>query len=207
MSLDPLLVGYFSAYALVLATPGPNLMLLGALASLRGFQGVLPLAIGLTLGVVLLGSLIYSLAGFVPEGPGWRSAERIVTAGVLCWLAARIMLSPRPSAVGQEIASTSWPAEVFLGLSTAFTNPITLGFFAAQLIGPLSDRGLVEVAPILMMTGVLAFGRSLVVGAVFAQAPLRRAALRWFRPVTIGIGALFMVLAALRLAPLVWRPS
>ena len=48
------LADFVLACMLVLATPGPNMLLVGAAAALRGVAGVLPLCLGVALGAGVL---------------------------------------------------------------------------------------------------------------------------------------------------------
>jgi threonine/homoserine/homoserine lactone efflux protein len=201
MTSDPVLVSYFAAYALVLATPGPNMLVIGALAALKGVGSVLPIAFGLGIGGAALGAAMYFMAGLIPAGSSWHILECLISSLLLAWLGVRLIRAASTSPSNAPTNRSEQSAQFALGLSTALSNPVTLAFFASQMIGPLSDRGIGIIGPLLLITGLLALAKALVVATMFSHPVMRQRLVRWFRPASIGIGLSFLALATLRMMP------
>ena len=94
-------------------------------------------------------------------------------------------------------------AEFVTGVMTALTNPITAGFFAAQMLGPLAQMGPGQAGLILSTTAALTFVKSLVVAAFISRPAVRRAVVRHFRTWARLVGVLFLCLAVQTLGPMI----
>ncbi len=94
---------FLLAYLLVLATPGPNMLLVGAAAALRGAAGALPLCLGVSLGAGALNAALLLLVAAAPAGGGaagldGEAAGRLLGAALLLWVAVSIPRRPRSGA-------------------------------------------------------------------------------------------------------------
>lgn len=193
-----ILAAYFAGYLLIMASPGPNMLMTGSLAAMNGFRAVLPLAIGLGLGISLQGSAIYALAGLFPESGSLEAVGYGVAACLLAALGLRIASSDLPAdGCASPIRGTR--ALLVTGLTTAAANPLTGTYFAAEFLGPLNDLPGPLIGLALALTALLSVLEATIVAALLSQSAVRRRVLTVFRPLARIIGAIFIGLAALKL--------
>lgn len=209
LSAQFLVVGKFLlAYLAVLAMPGPNMLAIGGVAALRGFQAVIPFCLGIAAGAGALASLLYSAAVAIPKNDVWQMTARIAGALLLLVFAGRVAMLRAPSKRAWARKNTpSFPSHLGqfgAGFCTAMTNPITSAYFAANLIGPLSAlRGTLPVAVTLAAIPVLALLSGLATAVVLARPLARRSALAWHRPICVTVAFALVVLAASIMRPLI----
>lgn len=188
---------FLLGYLVVLATPGPNLLVIGGVAALRGMRGALPLCLGVALGAGVLSAAIAATIGAGSGSTAWNAGCRLLGAGLLLWVAWSVARSrpPDPAALRDRAART---AEFGAAFCTAATNPLTAAFFAAQFLGPLSAGGSLRVmVPLSVATAALAY--FLAVAVLFAHPAFRGAVLAWHRPIRL-IAAVALVLMAVSIA-------
>lgn len=202
VSATVILTGYFAGLALVLATPGPNLLLVGGLAALRGLARTLPLALGLGAGAGVLGTVVYAMAGLMPSGAAWDAAGRVLSAGLLAAMAARIARMPIPD-TGLVARASGLHADFATAFATAITNPITGLFFASQFVGPAGELSWPQVVPLMLVTTILVMLKAIAVASVFSRAVFRDRVASAFGLWSKGVAALFIVLAGLSLRPVI----
>ncbi|MBP0465206.1 LysE family transporter [Roseomonas sp. PWR1] len=125
-----------AGYALVVMTPGPNVLLVADAAARHGMRAALPrcganaLAVGLIAGVAQLAS------GALPRsGPALDVFA--LASGVLLLLAALRIARSRP---GQRQGGLG--ASFLTSFRTAVLNPVTIAYFATAFTGPLVGTGL-----------------------------------------------------------------
>jgi threonine/homoserine/homoserine lactone efflux protein len=201
-SATVILTGYFAGLALVLATPGPNLLLVGGLAALHGLARTLPLALGLGAGAGVLGAVVYAMAGLMPTGAAWDTAGKVLSAGLLAAMAARIARIPIPVA-GVMARGPGLHADFATAFATAITNPITGLFFASQFVGPAGELSWLQVVPLMLVTTLLVMLKAITVAAVFSRAVVRDRVATAFGVWSKVVAALFLVLAGLSLRPVI----
>ena len=142
-------------YAVVLATPGPNALAIGAVAALRGFAGAVPLCLGVACGAgTLAGLLCLALAGASPEPGRWGDAGRVAGAVLLLYIALRLLRREAPAAIdggggGRMVGFCG-------GFCTAVSNPITAAFFASQLAGVAGTASARASSGVLVVLGIVA---------------------------------------------------
>ena len=170
------LADFLLAYLLVLATPGPNMLLVGAAAALRGASGAFPLCLGVSLG-----------------------AGALCTA-LLLWVAVSVARRP-PIEAGRLGGGGRAAAGFAAGFCTAASNPVSAAFFAAQFLGPLGAAGAGEgsaavLAPLAVAAVVLVY--MLGVAMLLTRPACRRVALEWQRPVRLAaaVALAFMALSS-----------
>ncbi len=199
------LLGKFAlGYLAVLAAPGPNMLAIGALAALRGFRAVLPFCLGVAIGVMALAAALQLAFGAVSERADIAEAARAIGGVLLLVVALRIALCPPPrrnAAAARSGPAGEWLLALLAGLCTAATNPITAGYFAAQMLGPLAALPMRWAT--IPLVGLLALGFGLLVAGLFAHPAARQRALRHHRAACLASGAALAGLAAVILAPLV----
>jgi len=198
------LLGHFAlGYLAVLAAPGPNVMAIGMLATLRGLRGVLPFVVGIATGAGALAFGLLVAFGTVAEGVAVERVARAFGGAVLLLVALRVMRTPRPAMPdvlsGNAASLRDGLLSVLAGFCTAATNPITGAYFAAQFLGPLRDADVALLAVPLVTTQALAF--NMVVASVFAQPGARRFALARHRMICTGAALALLLLALGMLVP------
>lgn len=192
----PVLMATFAlGYLLILLVPGPNMLALGALAGLRGMRGAMPLCLGMAAGAACLAALICVALAPIAAGP------EAAIAGATALLITAALLLPRreagdpPAAPGSRRETVGGCAAGFL---TALTNPVTAGYFAAQIGGPLADKPVLPVLPVLV-GGVAVLWFAGCAGVLALPTPRRLLAARE-RQARIAAAAILAVLAAGRMA-------
>jgi len=191
---------FLLAYLAVLAMPGPNMLAIGGVAALRGFQAVIPFCLGIAVGAGALAGLLYSAAVAIPKNDVWQMIARIAGALLLLVFAGRVAILRLPSSRTRARKNTpnfpSYLGEFSAGFCTAMTNPITSAYFAAEFVGPLSAlSGTLPVAITLAAIPVLALLSGLITAIVLARALARRTALAWHRSICITVAVALVVLA------------
>jgi threonine/homoserine/homoserine lactone efflux protein len=178
-------------YAVVLATPGPNMLAILAVAAARGFAAAVPLCLGVACGVGTLAAACLAAASALPDlGPWGDDVARVAQALLLLYLVLR----------GAAGAGAARLAGFGAGVCTAVANPVTAAFFVTQFAGP---PGVApgRTAGVVAVLGAAAM--ALGCGLVLAGLPARRAAPAWRRAVCVGGAATLVVLASLALRPVV----
>lgn len=189
------LLGYF----VILVTPGPNLLVIGSIAALRGVRGALPLCLGVSLGAAALSAVLLAAVRVAPAG-AWYLAIRVGAALLLLWLALKIASKKSPATTPELSAGAAF-AEFGAGFFTAATNPVTIGYFTAHFLGPLSLGGrLRATVPLSVMTEALLFW--LAISSALAIPSVRRATLRWHRPICLSAALVLVFTAAMTLREL-----
>ncbi|MFC4166005.1 LysE family translocator [Teichococcus aestuarii] len=95
-------------------TPGPNTLMVAAMAARGGARAPLPAMLGISAGfVVLLLVVALGLAAPLAASPAAQSAMRWVGAGWLLWLAFRIGTAPPPAPGAPARVMGFWAAAAF----------------------------------------------------------------------------------------------
>lgn len=203
-ALSTLLAGYFAGLGLVLVTPGPNLLLIGGLAALRGFRATLPVVCGLGCGAAVLGCSLYTAAGMLPDSAVWNALGRVIAACFLGALAWRLARAPTPGGAPDDVAAH---ADFSAGFATAVVNPVTGLFFAAQFVGPAGDLPWRMIAPLLLISAALIVVKALLVAALLSHDTIRCRVIGAFRLWSGAVAGLFLLLALHQLRPVLAMAS
>lgn len=197
------LLGLWGGYAVIVLTPGPNMLAVGGLAALQGFRRTLPLILGVVAGSSA--QVIAVVTGLSLLAPGrWGEVGSLFSAVLLLlvawqvWVRSRRVVSPE-----LRIAAGPWLC-LTTGVLTGLTNPITLAGVAAQLLG--RSEGLLGTAwgvVAALGVGAIALVKGIVVANVFAMSAAQRLALAWQRPVGAAVAVVLVVMAANVTRPLV----
>ncbi len=190
-----LMAGFALGYLLILLVPGPNMLALGALAGLRGMRGAMPLCLGMAVGAACLAAIICVALSPIAAGP------EAALAGATALLITAALLLPRRAIESPSSGPGSRRETVggcTAGFLTALTNPVTAGYFAAQIGGPLADKPLLPVLPVLV-GGVAVLWFMACAGVLALPTPRRLLAARE-RQARIAAAAILAVLAAGRMA-------
>ncbi len=189
-------------YAVVLATPRPNAIAIGAVAAMRGFAGAVPLCLGVACGVGTVAALLcLALSGASPEPGRWGDAGRIAGAALLLYVALRLVpRGPAAAASGGGGRLVGFCG----GFCTAASNPITAAFFASQFVGLAgAASGPASGALVVLGAAAAALAHGLALAGLLARPGVRRAALAWHRPFCLVAVAALLVVAGLTVRPVI----
>ncbi|MBL6077650.1 hypothetical protein JMJ56_06500 [Belnapia sp. T18] len=189
---------FLLAYLALLATPGPNLLVIAGIAALRGVRGALPVCLGIALGAGTLNAALAATLEGAPAADGWVETGRIAAVVLLLWV-AHATARGGPPVAGHRVPEGLFGAEFGAGFCTAVTNPMTAAFFAAQFLGPLAllDARL-PLVPLAVTATALAVSLSLAI--LLARPACQRLALAWHRPIRLAAAATLVAMAASVLA-------
>ncbi len=131
----PLFFGFLLASAILIAIPGPNVMMIAAQSALHGRRAGLLVVLGLTTGQAIQVALV--LTGLSAILTVWGAAYgvlKVLGALYLFWLASRAFKQARMVAGGGESMPTPAFGHLFRrGILVALANPKTMLFHAAFL--------------------------------------------------------------------------
>jgi threonine/homoserine/homoserine lactone efflux protein len=201
-----MLLGFLLEYAAILAVPGPNMVAIGSLATLRGLRGATPLCVGMAAGAGTLNAVLplcTSATGLGPFAPGAVLASAGRLAGAILLLGVGLCVLRPPAMARNDTRAGPGPAgaasdltSLGAGFCTAFTNPLTAAFFAAQSIE--SPGGTFDTAAALAVL-LVALGFYFGIAALLSHPAARRMALRWHWPVRLLASGVLILAATARL--------
>ncbi|MCA3584606.1 MAG: hypothetical protein IOD03_13060 [Methylocystis sp.] len=144
------MLSFCLGYALIIAIPGPNTILIATNAAALGFRRTMPLVIATGLGAVTLLVALGILVGFSRDQQdviGWMP---LASAGLLVMVAYRIASLKPPGSSNPQFELAGWRSAVAIGFLCGVTNPVTASYFLAQY---LTDWKL-TAGPALMLLAV-----------------------------------------------------
>jgi threonine/homoserine/homoserine lactone efflux protein len=146
---------FWLGYLAILLVPGPNSFLIATVSAARGFRGVLPLVLAISLGAASLALTIGFLMNSVMQIAQIKMWLPQVSALMLLVVAYRIITLQSPSCdPAHHQRSRQSVTDFALGYSCGLTNPVTALYFSSQLaeVAPLSSTGAIAA----MAVGVVA---------------------------------------------------
>jgi threonine/homoserine/homoserine lactone efflux protein len=195
------LAGFVLGYVAILLTPGPNVLAIGGLAALRGLRATLPLCAGIACGASVLALLICFAASWGRTSPAIDHGARAVAAGLLLYVAARLLLQRRADLTAHVALPARDALATFMaGLATAATNPITAAFFASQFLDALPDGAARAAALGVVPALALSFG--LGVAFMLSRPAAQRLAMLWHTPIRVASATVIAAGAAIIGLPL-----
>jgi threonine/homoserine/homoserine lactone efflux protein len=197
------LAGFVLGYGAILVTPGPNVLAIGSIATLRGLRATWPLCAGIACGASLLAACICAAASWGKTSSAIDHGARAVAAVLLLYVAARLVLRRPPDETESralDLSTRDAIATFVAGVATAATNPITAAFFASQFLGALPDAA--SRAAALGVVPALALSFGLAVAYILSRPFAQRAVLVWHRPFRIASATVIAAGAAIVGLPL-----
>lgn len=197
------LAGFMLGYGAILVTPGPNVLAIGGIATLRGLRATWPLCAGIACGASLLAVGICTAASWGRASSVFDNGGRAIAALLLLYVAARLILRQPPGASearASTLSTRDTMATFLAGAATAATNPITAAFFASQFLGALPDGP--SRAAALGAVPALALSFGLAVAFLLSRPVAQRAVIVWHRPIRLACAIVIAVGAALVALPL-----
>ncbi|WP_046665760.1 LysE family translocator [Neorhizobium galegae] len=167
-------------YALMLMTPGPNLLIVLRIAMKPSWYRVMTVAAGIACGATVACFLAAFGASTFEKFDKLETVGRILLAGILIHSAFRL-ISRHPASSPPEASTPETLAiRLFaLGLATALSNPLSVPFFVSFYLAAPSLRttGGVTVACCLIFS--MAFAWFVLAGRLFSLSAIRRRGGRW----------------------------
>lgn len=204
VSLDPgALLGYCTALAILVATPGPVVAALIARAATGGVAAAVPLALG-----VAVGDVLWPLAAFLGIGAvtgvwaGFLTALRYGGAMMLIWMGITMIRKARRAALGAGVPGarreTRW-AGFTAGLMVIAGNPKAILFYMGVLPGffDFHALGWLDVMIICLVSVLIPLAANLGWAALFASARRWLADPEAMRRMHVGAGVALMVIGGL----------
>ncbi|KMO35636.1 hypothetical protein VQ03_21540 [Methylobacterium tarhaniae] len=189
----------FTAYAPVLATPGPNLLVVLRASVAAPGRGPVVAALGVACGAALAAAVAGLGASLLPAG-------RLVT-GLGTALFALLMLRAAHRLASGRAGRLDDPARLApgrdagtfaLGLGAAVTNPVSLAFFAGFFLAHPGRAAVPVAGAAVFCMAATWFG---LIGLVLARPACRARLAGTGRPARLVLAALLVGCAALA----VWR--
>ncbi|MGF7162245.1 threonine/homoserine/homoserine lactone efflux protein [Rhodoligotrophos appendicifer] len=185
----------FLAYLLYVLTPGPIMLAIGCMSSMRGFRAAMPMVFGICLGTFCLALLVAMVTAHAATMLS-PTTLYVVASLALLWAAYRIARSsPVEVDSGRDLVLPA-VSLVSAGLLIAVSDPMTAAFMAATFTGPhLEQRSSMEGMAILaMMFALPKLGWHVIVALTFSRPLARAVALR--RQLVIRLAASTLLVAA-----------
>lgn len=186
-------------YAMIAATPGPNMLVVASLSTLSGFRSVIPHCLGTATGVAALTYLVARGVGMPEPGSLGHHLVIIGSAALMLRCAWRFASSPAPA----SSAGRSRQPRFATGLQIALLNPMTLGYFAATLAmakGPVSPW---LPAAMAIGAGLVSLCIALVIAGLAAQARHCRVAAPVGQAIRLAVAVLLFTLAARQISTII----
>lgn len=195
-------------YLLVMATPGPNLLLVLRASLEPTARAASAAALGIACGASLAAALAILGAGLLSGLGGLEGLARLVFVALLAragWRSLRRAWSGRRETAPAEARRAG---HFRLGLLGAVSNPLTVPFFAGFFLGRVPPGDGVAVAVACLSVFLLAGGWFLMLGRLLALPRWRGLYLRGGARMEAAIGIALLACAASALWPLLraWEP-
>ncbi len=175
---------FWLGYLVILAVPGPNLLVVSYVAATNGLRSALPLALAIACGAALLLTIIHALADIA--GPGFRESLSFASAFLLLFSALRIVRAKVPCAPDSASVPRRVIPDLLLGLACGFANPVTAAYFTATLLGGnslLFAPGM--AAPLVFGTAALCGGYAIAAAVLFSRFRIRKHVMQRFTIIKI----------------------
>ena len=168
---------FSGVFALSVAAPGPDVMLLFGRALGHGPQAAVPVAVGLTVGKLVLLTLaaLGVAAAATALGPLFV-VIKLAGAAYLVWLGVRLLRRARDGArpAAAPAPERSFARSALTGMALTMSNPQAILFYVAVL--PQVIDGRPALGEMVALYGALIVVMAVVIGAyLVAAARLRRA--------------------------------
>ncbi|WP_407527314.1 LysE family transporter [Methylobacterium oryzisoli] len=200
--LTSLLLPLVASYALVLAVPGPNLLVVLHAGLGPSTRGALPAAFGIACGAALVSVLAASCAALLPSGRMVECLGSALFAALMARAGLRMLSGGARAAVDPARLAPGRPgATFFLGLGAAASNPVTFSFFAGFFLAHARTPEALGLAGLVVFAMAAAWFSA--VGLLVSRPACRRLAAAGGGWVRYGIAAALLLCAGLAL----WRAA
>lgn len=200
--LTSLLLPLAVSYALVLAVPGPNLLVVLRAGLGPSTRGALPAAFGIACGATLASVLAASCTALLPSGRVIECLGATVFAVLMARAGLRMLTGEALRAVEPaRLAPGRRAASFLLGLGAAASNPVTFSFFAGFFLAHARTPAALGLACLVVFAMAAAWFSA--IGLLVSRPACRRLAAAGGGWVRYGIAAALLACAGLAL----WRAA
>jgi threonine/homoserine/homoserine lactone efflux protein len=189
------MLSFCLGYALILAIPGPNTILIATNAAALGFRRTLPLIMAIGLGAVTLMVALGILVGFSRDQQdviGWMP---LASAGLLVMVAYRIASLKPSGGSNPRFELGGWRSAMAVGFLCGVTNPVTASFFLSQYL----TEGKLTAGPALIILALGVLGTAVLLMASLARllavAGVQDAVRRHFARIRMAAATLVLLMA------------
>lgn len=155
-------------YALVLASPGPNLLVMLRVSLASSLQRTLAAALGIACGATLAATIAYQGSLLVVWADQLRGPFAILLAAILIRSAIHLMRRTRPAQGEFDGDTAPRISKAFgLGIAASLSNPMTIPFFLSFFVAHQAIHATAWVAPAVVF--VMAAGWFSLVGIVLGK--------------------------------------
>lgn len=198
--LAALLQGLALPYALVLAIPGPNILLVLRAGMAGSRWDAVSTALGLACGASAITALVALGAGLLPSIRWVECGGAVVFSALMIRAALRSFRGlalmpedPRRLTVQRDRAGFA------LGFLVSASNPLTIAFFASAFLAHAVLRAPAELATSCIVVFVMAGLWFLSLAAFFSMDGVRKVYDAAGRPLQLAVGTALIVFAGLAL--------
>lgn len=186
-------------YAMIAATPGPNMLVVASLSTMSGFRSAIPHCLGTATGVVALTYLVACGVGR-PE-PGSLGHHLVTIGAAALMLRCAWCFAFTPASIDGR--NRDKQPRFITGLQIALLNPMTLGYFAATL--GISSAPTSPWLPIVLSigAGLVSLCIALVIASLAAQARLCHVAAPVGQAIRLAVAVLLFTLATRQISTII----
>lgn len=187
---------FWFGYLLIALVPGPNVVLVAALAAQRGLRGAGGLILSMASGGGALAALLFlAVQASLPPLQLQRAFD-LMKPALLVFIAWQVLRAGSPSSAGRSAAPHALGSPRFCGLVTALTNPVTATYFLSHYT--INSRAFtLDGSAIILACGVMVIAalRLALIALLLAQPAMRDRFPRCRRLICRGVGITFIGLA------------
>jgi len=167
-----LIASIAAPYALILAAPGPNLLVVLRASMVPSLARPVAAALGIACGATTAAALAAYSASFVLPMKGLESLATMVFSAILVRSALRLLFhKPKPADPEALIATRRISSVFALGLFAALSNPMSIPFFISFFVAnPVFQTSLPLACFIVFAMASVWFS---AIGVLFAQSAAR----------------------------------
>jgi threonine/homoserine/homoserine lactone efflux protein len=197
------LAAFWFGYAMMVFVPGPSVVFIGTVATIRGRTGSLLVVAGVTAGSALLAVMMFVLVAAGLTGDRFQDAAKAVGAVLLLLVAWRILRARPPGIAFDTGGDTPLHRDVAFGFLCSFFNPMNAAYLLAFLLGG-NLTALEESSAALAILGVVVIvtARSLLLVLLFSNAIVRSGVVKLFVPLRTSSAVALAAMGASELVPL-----
>lgn len=164
-------LAFAAAYALVLVTPGPNLLIVLRASITPPRQKVVSATFGVALGAALAAALGLVSASMAIFDERVERIAAVLFAALLLWSSYRLIWPRRRSNPAAPPSSVGIIRTFAIALAAAASNPVTLSFFTSLFVAHPVLR--LEAGTVLLTVFAMVASWFLLVGLFFATFTAR----------------------------------
>ncbi|MDZ4367396.1 MAG: LysE family transporter [Afipia sp.] len=186
---------FWLGYLAILIVPGPNSFLIATVSAARGFRGVVPIILSISLGAASLSLAIGFLMNSVTHIAVIKIWLPQISALMLLVVAWRIMTLRPPSCDPAHKTSRRHFADFGLGYACGLTNPVTALYFSSQLAEVLALLHTGTIAAMAMGVAACSLTLKSALASIMALPQARAAVQKRLPRIKLCVAVVFGIMA------------